>query len=68
MKLKALNIYDNEQNMYMFSFLLEKNNYEVMQAFSKNLLTRIILFKEWNHTFPKNLNNRGENHEEGLDC
>ncbi len=34
MKLKALIIEDNEQNMYMLSFLLEKNNYEVLQAFN----------------------------------
>ena len=34
MKLKALIIEDNEQNMYMLSFLLEKNNYEVFQAFN----------------------------------
>jgi CheY-like chemotaxis protein len=34
MKIKALIIEDNEQNMYMLSFLLEKNNYEVMQAFN----------------------------------
>lgn len=34
MKLKALIIEDNEQNMYMLGFLLEKNNYEVLQAFN----------------------------------
>lgn len=34
MKLKALIIEDNEQNMYMLTFLLEKNNYEVFQAFN----------------------------------
>jgi CheY-like chemotaxis protein len=34
MKIKALIIEDNEQNMYMLTFLLEKNNYEVMQAFN----------------------------------
>lgn len=34
MKLKALIIEDNEQNMYMLSFLLQKNNYEVVQAFN----------------------------------
>lgn len=34
MKLKALIIEDNEQNMYMLSFLLEKNNYNVIQAFN----------------------------------
>jgi two-component system cell cycle response regulator DivK len=34
MRLKTLIIEDNEQNMYMLSFLLEKNNYEVAQAFT----------------------------------
>jgi CheY-like chemotaxis protein len=34
MRLKALIIEDNEQNMYMLSFLLEKNNYEIIQAFT----------------------------------
>jgi len=34
MKLKALIIEDNDQNMYMLTFLLEKNNYEVFQAFN----------------------------------
>lgn len=34
MKLKALIIEDNEQNMYMLSFLLEKNNYEILQAYT----------------------------------
>ncbi len=34
MKLKALIIEDNEQNMYMLCFLLEKNNYEVIQAYN----------------------------------
>ena len=34
MKLKALIIEDNDQNMYMLSFLLEKNGYEVFQAFT----------------------------------
>lgn len=34
MKLKALIIEDNEQNMYMLSFLLEKNNYQVIQAYN----------------------------------
>lgn len=34
MKLKALIIEDNDQNMYMLTFLLERNNYEVMQAFN----------------------------------
>ncbi|MDP1622985.1 MAG: response regulator [Bacteroidales bacterium] len=33
MKTKVLIIEDNEQNMYMLSFLLEQNNYEVFQAF-----------------------------------
>ncbi len=32
MKTKILIIEDNEQNMYMLSFLLENNNYEVMQS------------------------------------
>ncbi len=34
MKLRVLIIEDNDQNMYMLSFLLEMNNYEVMQAFN----------------------------------
>lgn len=34
MKLKALIIEDNEQNMYMLSFLLEKNSYDVIQAYN----------------------------------
>lgn len=34
MKIKILIIEDNEQNMYMLSFLLINNNYEVIQAFS----------------------------------
>ena len=34
MKLKVLIIEDNEQNMYMLSYLLQKNNYEVVQAFN----------------------------------
>lgn len=34
MKLKALIIEDNEQNMYMLSFLLQNNNYEVFQAYN----------------------------------
>lgn len=34
MKLKVLIIEDNEQNMYMLSFLLQNNNYEVIQAFN----------------------------------
>lgn len=32
MKTKILIIEDNVQNMYMLSFLLEQNNYEVIQA------------------------------------
>ena len=31
-KLKVLVIEDNEQNMYLVSFILEKNGYEVIQA------------------------------------
>ncbi|RPH26706.1 MAG: response regulator [Bacteroidales bacterium] len=34
MKLKALIIEDNEQNMYMLNFLLINNGYEVIQAFN----------------------------------
>lgn len=34
MKTKILIIEDNEQNMYMLSYLLESDNYEVIQAFS----------------------------------
>ena len=34
MKKKILIIEDNEQNMYMLSYLLEQNNYEVIKAFS----------------------------------
>jgi len=34
MKFKALIIEDNEQNMYMLTFLLEKNGYQVYQAFN----------------------------------
>jgi len=34
MKTKILIIEDNIQNMYMLSYLLEKNNFEVIQAFS----------------------------------
>ncbi|MFH0733670.1 MAG: response regulator [bacterium] len=33
MKTKILIIEDNEQNMYMLTFLLESNNYEIIQAF-----------------------------------
>jgi CheY-like chemotaxis protein len=34
MGLKALIIEDNEQNMYMLSYLLKGNNYEITQAFN----------------------------------
>lgn len=34
MKTKILIIEDNEQNMYMLSFLLESENYEVIKAYS----------------------------------
>ncbi len=34
MKKKILIIEDNEQNMYMLTYLLESNNYQVMQAFT----------------------------------
>jgi two-component system cell cycle response regulator DivK len=34
MKKKILIIEDNEQNMYMLSYLLESNNYEVIQSSS----------------------------------
>jgi two-component system, cell cycle response regulator DivK len=34
MKQKILIIEDNEQNMYMLTYLLESNNYEVYQSFS----------------------------------
>lgn len=34
MKTKILIIEDNEQNMYMLSFLLTSENYEVIQAYS----------------------------------
>ena len=34
MKLKALIIEDNEQNMYMLTFLLKANNYDVIQTFN----------------------------------
>ena len=44
MKLKALIIEDNEQNMYMLSFLLEMSNYQVLQAF--NGLDGIVAAKE----------------------
>ncbi|MCP4131027.1 MAG: response regulator [bacterium] len=32
MKKKILIIEDNEQNMYLLTFLLEKNNFEIIQA------------------------------------
>lgn len=34
MKTKILIIEDNEQNMYMLSYLLEDNNYEVIRSFN----------------------------------
>jgi two-component system, cell cycle response regulator DivK len=34
MKQKILIIEDNEQNMYMLAYLLENNNYEVLQSFN----------------------------------
>lgn len=34
MKLKALIIEDNEQNMYMLTFLLQNNNFDIIQAYS----------------------------------
>jgi CheY-like chemotaxis protein len=34
MKRKILIIEDNEQNMYMLSFLLEQNNYTIYKAFN----------------------------------
>jgi two-component system, cell cycle response regulator DivK len=34
MKQKILIIEDNEQNMYMLTYLLKSNNYEVFQSFS----------------------------------
>lgn len=34
MKLKALIIEDNEQNMYMLSFLLQSNNYDIIQTYN----------------------------------
>jgi CheY-like chemotaxis protein len=33
---KILIIEDNEQNMYMLTYLLESNNYEVIKAFNGN--------------------------------
>ncbi len=34
MEIKVLMIEDNEQNMYMLTYLLQSENYEVLQAFS----------------------------------
>jgi len=34
MKTKVLIIEDNEQNMYMLTYLLESENYEIIQAYS----------------------------------
>ena len=34
MKTKILIIEDNEQNMYMLTFLLESSDYEILQAFN----------------------------------
>ena len=34
MKLSVLIIEDNEQNMYMLSYLLEKSNYKVIKAYN----------------------------------
>jgi CheY-like chemotaxis protein len=34
MKKKVLIIEDNEQNMYMLTYLLESENYEIIQAFN----------------------------------
>lgn len=34
MKTKVLIIEDNEQNMYMLSYLLEQNKYQVIQAYN----------------------------------
>ncbi|MFH1196868.1 MAG: response regulator [bacterium] len=34
MKTKVLIIEDNEQNMYMLTYLLQSENYEIIQAFS----------------------------------
>jgi two-component system, cell cycle response regulator DivK len=44
MKNKILMIEDNEQNMYMLTYLLESNNYEVHQSF--NGADGIVLAKE----------------------
>lgn len=46
MKQKILIIEDNDQNMYMLTYLLENNNYEVLQSF--NGPAGIILAEE-NH-------------------
>jgi CheY-like chemotaxis protein len=43
MKKKVLIIEDNKQNMYMLSYLLESENYEIIQAF--NGTTGIIAAK-----------------------
>lgn len=52
MKQKILIIEDNDQNMYMLTYLLESNNFEVIQSFSgpegitlarKNLPDAILL-------------------------
>ncbi|MBT3387405.1 MAG: response regulator [Desulfobacula sp.] len=44
MKNKVLIIEDNEQNMYLFTYLLEKNGYETLQA--NDGLTGIDLAKQ----------------------
>lgn len=44
MKKSVLIIEDNEQNMYLFTYLLEKNGYETFQA--ENGLTGIELAKQ----------------------
>jgi two-component system, cell cycle response regulator DivK len=49
MKLKALIIEDNEQNMYMLTYLLQANNYDVIQAFTG--LEGIRAAKEQNPDF-----------------
>jgi two-component system, cell cycle response regulator DivK len=36
MKTKVLIIEDNEQNMYLLTYLLESENYEIFQAYSGN--------------------------------
>jgi two-component system, cell cycle response regulator DivK len=45
MKQKILIIEDNEQNMYMLTYLLESNNYEVFQSFTGP--TGIILAEKY---------------------